>query len=65
MQPMLIIFSNTADQIAKRGGDRWGPNEIDAALLAIDECQDGYIDEEEFVEWFKLDIWEGRYHNRY
>lgn len=56
MQSMLIIFSNTADQIAKRGGDRWGPNEIDAALLAIDECQDGYIDEEEFVEWFKHDI---------
>ena len=40
----------------ERGGEPWGANEIDAALLAIDECQDGYIEEEELVEWFKHDI---------
>ena len=53
---LVIHRFYTIEQIAKRGGEPWGANEIDAALLAIDECQDGYIEEEELVEWFKHDI---------
>ena len=53
---LVIHRFYTIEQIAKRCGEPWGANEIDAALLAIDECQDGYIEEEELVEWFKHDI---------